>query len=133
MAPGLVWTGVDNLASTGIRSPDRPSRSESLHRLSYPRLHSKGVPFELRPTYCLSRVAVFVKSLKKKKVGIFPRLDKGLLLPHPLQFIIHQSSHHSDLLAASLNKPQVKNEGTDILKPGVNRMRRVGSSSVFCF
>jgi len=29
-APGPVWTGAENLASTGIRSPDRPARSESL-------------------------------------------------------------------------------------------------------
>jgi hypothetical protein len=35
-APGPVWTGVENLAHTGIRSPDRPARSESLYRLSYP-------------------------------------------------------------------------------------------------
>ena len=35
-APGPVWTGAENLASTGIRSPDRPSRSESLYRLRYP-------------------------------------------------------------------------------------------------
>ena len=26
-APGPVWTGVENLAPTGIRSPDRPARS----------------------------------------------------------------------------------------------------------
>jgi hypothetical protein len=35
-APGPVWAGAENLASTGIRSPDRPARSESLYRLSYP-------------------------------------------------------------------------------------------------
>jgi hypothetical protein len=35
-APGLVWTGAENLAPTGIRSPDRPARSQSLYRLSYP-------------------------------------------------------------------------------------------------
>ena len=35
-APGPVWTGAENLASTGIRSPDRPVSSESLYRLSYP-------------------------------------------------------------------------------------------------
>jgi hypothetical protein len=35
-APGPVWTGVDNLAPTGIRSPDRPTRSQSLYRLRYP-------------------------------------------------------------------------------------------------
>jgi hypothetical protein len=34
-APGLVWKGAENLAPTGIRSPDRPRRSESLYRLSY--------------------------------------------------------------------------------------------------
>ena len=35
-APGPVWTGAEDLAHTGIRSPDRPARSESLYRLSYP-------------------------------------------------------------------------------------------------
>jgi len=35
-APGPVWTGVENLAPTGIRSPDRPARSQSLYRLNYP-------------------------------------------------------------------------------------------------
>jgi len=36
------WVGagtcVENLAPTGIRSPDRAARSESLYRLSYPDL-----------------------------------------------------------------------------------------------
>jgi len=35
-APGPVWTGAENFTSTRIRSPDRPARSESLYRLSYP-------------------------------------------------------------------------------------------------
>ena len=35
-APGPVWTGAENLAPTGIRSPERPARSQSLYRLSYP-------------------------------------------------------------------------------------------------
>ena len=34
-APGSVWTCAENLAPTGIRSPDRPARSQSLYRLSY--------------------------------------------------------------------------------------------------
>ena len=34
--PGPVWTVAENLAPTGIRSPDRPPRSQSLYRLSYP-------------------------------------------------------------------------------------------------
>ena len=35
-APGPVWTGAENLAPTGVWSPDRPTRSQSLYRLSYP-------------------------------------------------------------------------------------------------
>jgi hypothetical protein len=35
-APGPVWTGAENVACTGIRSPNRPARRESLYRLSYP-------------------------------------------------------------------------------------------------
>jgi len=35
-APGTVWTGAENLPPSGIRSPDRPARSESLYRLNYP-------------------------------------------------------------------------------------------------
>ena len=34
--PRSVWTGAENLARTGIRSQDRPARSESQYRLSYP-------------------------------------------------------------------------------------------------
>ena len=34
-APGAAWTGAENLAPTGIRSPDRQARSQSLYRLSY--------------------------------------------------------------------------------------------------
>ena len=34
-APGPVWKDAENLAPTGIRSPNRPARSESLYRLSY--------------------------------------------------------------------------------------------------
>ena len=35
-APGPVWTGAENLAPIGIRSPDHQARNESLYRLSYP-------------------------------------------------------------------------------------------------
>ena len=34
--PGPVWTGAENIDSTGIRSPDRPVRSQSLYILRYP-------------------------------------------------------------------------------------------------
>ena len=35
-APRPIWTGEENLVPTGIPFPDRPVRSESLYRLSYP-------------------------------------------------------------------------------------------------
>ena len=35
LAPGAVWTGAENLAHTGSRSPYRPARSQSLYRLRY--------------------------------------------------------------------------------------------------
>ena len=36
--PGPIWTGAGNLAPTGIRSPDRPARRESLYRHRIPLL-----------------------------------------------------------------------------------------------
>ena len=39
-APGPVWTCAEDLAPIGIRSPDRPARSQSLYRLSYPDAHT---------------------------------------------------------------------------------------------
>ena len=59
-AQGPVWTGAENLALTGIRSPDRPARSESLYRLSYPgpptlHVHVQILRFQvLHPMHCPS-------------------------------------------------------------------------------
>jgi hypothetical protein len=57
VGPGLVWTGTENLSPTGVRSPNRPARIESIDRLRYPsppHLHSdiretaiSGNPFPL--------------------------------------------------------------------------------------
>jgi len=33
--PEPFWTGAENLASTGTRSPDHPARSESLYHSVY--------------------------------------------------------------------------------------------------
>ena len=55
-APGPVWTGAENLAPTGIRSPDRPARSQSLYRLRYlAHLHHKLICFYNRDEKCLQR------------------------------------------------------------------------------
>jgi hypothetical protein len=42
-APGPVWTDAEILAPIGIRSPDRPARSQSLYRLSYSGPTSVGI------------------------------------------------------------------------------------------
>jgi hypothetical protein len=52
-APGPVWTDAENLAAIGIRSPNRPARSQSLHRLSY-RAHK--------------RIGIYVISGSRRKV-----------------------------------------------------------------
>jgi hypothetical protein len=36
MGPRAGLDGAENLVPTGIRSADRPARSESLYRMSYP-------------------------------------------------------------------------------------------------
>jgi len=35
-APEPFWTGAENLAPTGIRSPNLPARSQSLYRQRFP-------------------------------------------------------------------------------------------------
>ena len=49
-----MWTGGENLAPTGIRYPDRPARSQSIYRLSYPaHKHSdKGLKKKLWREVC---------------------------------------------------------------------------------
>ena len=34
--PRSVWTSAEKIFLSGIRSPDRPDRSESFYRLHYP-------------------------------------------------------------------------------------------------
>jgi hypothetical protein len=36
LASGPVWIDSQNLATSGVRTPDRPAHSKSLYRLSYP-------------------------------------------------------------------------------------------------
>ena len=48
-APGTVWTVTENSPTTGIRSSERPVRSESLYRLSYPGTGLHFYPAESGP------------------------------------------------------------------------------------
>jgi hypothetical protein len=69
-APRSVWTGAGNLAPTGVRSPDRPSRSKSLYRccklLTPPMKMEQGVPKS--------------RHIKFRKRGLTPK--KRILLSH---------------------------------------------------
>ena len=55
--PGPVWTCVEILAPTGIRSPDRPAHGVSLYRLSYPGPPKATSSFVIphRPSVCMKR------------------------------------------------------------------------------
>ena len=81
-APGPVWTGAENLAPTGFRSPGRPARSQSLYRLSYPAHHSLDVIIEFHvvasvqsfcfsvPSYTLKAKARLGRNTQIKQWGI---------------------------------------------------------------
>ena len=57
---GPVWTDAENLAPlTGIRSPDRPARSESLYRLSY-----RG------PSFLAETLIMFCETLTEKRFSL---------------------------------------------------------------
>jgi len=74
--PGPVWTGAENLAPTGIQSPDRPARSQSLYRLSYPahnnkilkqQLTAKIFFFERKRLYCYLRYYTGIRRKELRK------------------------------------------------------------------
>ena len=50
-APGPVWTGGENLAHTGIRSPDRPARSQSLYGVRCPAHKIPGTMWQITQGY----------------------------------------------------------------------------------
>jgi hypothetical protein len=35
VGPGSIWTGAENLAATGYRTPDHPARKEPLYGLAH--------------------------------------------------------------------------------------------------
>ena len=75
-APGTVWTGAENLSPTEIRSPDRPARSESLYRLSYPgpwfegmylrKLGFRGRIILSRPLFAVCRLHTAVSCIMRR-------------------------------------------------------------------
>ena len=72
-APGPVWTNTKNLASTGIRSRNRPVRCEFLYRLSY---HGPAVPSStLKNVWSEEQARTFTNSLRcVQRVPKLPKL-----------------------------------------------------------
>ena len=72
-------TATENIAPTGIRSPDRPARSESLYRLSYPG------PFCLKQLFFKMMKHVLVKYYANIPYGavyfyILTKLGSGIIV-----------------------------------------------------
>ena len=64
-APGPVWTGAENLAHTGIWSPNRPARSRSLYRLRY-QAHRENKYLKLKTLIlCFDKIQVFEPTKRK--------------------------------------------------------------------
>ena len=68
-APEPVWTGAENLAPTGIQSPDCPACSQLLYWLSYP-THVSDIVFtiSLLFVYLYTRCKVWVYSVNQIKI-----------------------------------------------------------------
>ena len=89
-APRPVWTAAEKLAPTGIRSPDRPARSESLYRLRYPGpllnyvsysffmvglLPTNAIIFTFLTEICVLSSSVIILNLKTTSCISFVRLS----------------------------------------------------------
>ena len=72
-ASGLIWTGAENLTPTGIRSPDRPARRQSLYILHYP-AHS----FPCRVNICSEQNCYYSKLLHVDVLQVFTVLQSSL-------------------------------------------------------
>ena len=79
-APGTVRTLTEYLADTGIRSPDRPAHSESLHRLCYSGTHiwSGWLHMLIYTWWFGTRLSVWnniypscLTLLKRKKINVY--------------------------------------------------------------
>ena len=70
-ASGPVWTGVDNLASTGIRSPDRPARRQLLYRLRYPSHNTRSVGYKNQSVNIVYRSIIVCFEVRTKSINTY--------------------------------------------------------------
>ena len=95
-APGPVWTEAENLAPTGIRSPDRPFRWGSLYRLRYPGPRGKAISI----TYSVRvSVALVIQHAKRMHRILLPVAYPVL----PYFSTLHHKRHDSRAGGGLLN------------------------------
>jgi hypothetical protein len=70
VGPRTGLEGVENLAPTGVRSPDLPARSKSLYRLSYPGLPIRSTKWKYKGNHNhLIRVIVILYFVDRASWG----------------------------------------------------------------
>ena len=110
-APGPVWIGAENFAPTGIRSPDRPARNQSLYRLSYPVNHAKigwNYLYAFARTATIRPLLCWRQNNKRKLLeyaqirNVFQCLERKWEIPDLVQAGWHkcQSQHPRQITAA---------------------------------
>jgi hypothetical protein len=100
--PGPVWTGAENLASTRIRSPDRPARSQSLYRLSYAAHAVAGCIFVIRDILNFFKKVSYLTALNQK-IQIIPSLAVRMTPSGRNVSPVHTVHHMSRLEALALS------------------------------
>ena len=66
-SPGPVWTGGKS-RPTGIRSPDRPARSQSLYRLSYRAQFCSSKAISVTYCECVFVALVIQRELRMRRI-----------------------------------------------------------------
>ena len=87
-ARGSIWTGAKNLAPTGIQTPDRPARSQSLYRLRYP-THLTTYDIQFRNIGLITDMVTWWLSPKIWRNG---NELTSLSIPHPIFHAGHLGS-----------------------------------------
>ena len=92
-APGPVWTRRKS-RPTGIRSPDRPARSQSLYQLSYPTHYIQGG-----------------SNMTGTVTGLFTHKSVPVIFEPPCTWL-YQTFYNTDILPYCTNKKKVTGQST---------------------
>jgi hypothetical protein len=87
-APGPVLTGAENLSPTGVRSPDRPARSQLLYRLSYPAHLIQSMSIVISSIHLSMPCQWFFLQIYSSKLCMYVFIIPRVYAMRPLQLII---------------------------------------------